>query len=83
MIYWMTNPDHGTMPVYSVGEKERTEKLGWALLNYGPSPDYASKAEKECKAALEESMRLDPPPVVDAALDAPIKRKPGRPAKAK
>ena len=82
MIFWMTNPDHGTTAAYDTGERDRLVTLGWSLLNYGDSPNLPPKvkptpAEAECKAALAESIRLDPPPV-----EAP-KRKPGRPAKAK
>ena len=69
MIYWMTNPAHGTMPAYGTGEKESAEKLGWTLLNYGPSPERPPKAA----------------PVVAAVLpdDGEPKRRPGRPAKVK
>ena len=73
MIFWMTNPSHGVMPAYGAGECDKLVTLGWALLNYGPSPDLPPKvkpAEVECK--LVES--LDPP--VE-------RRKPGRPAKVK
>jgi hypothetical protein len=38
MPYWLTNPDHGTMPVYDMGEVERVKKFGWTLLNVGESP---------------------------------------------
>lgn len=58
----MVHPLHGAMHAYGKGEIERLQAMGWEV-----------EAEKACKAALAESMRLDPPP----------KRKPGRPAKAK
>jgi hypothetical protein len=44
-------------------------------------------AEQDLKAALAESMRLDPPPAAPAdavvlpVVDTPLKRKPGRPRK--
>lgn len=38
MPYWVTNPDHGMMPVYDMGEVERVKKFGWTLLNVGESP---------------------------------------------
>lgn len=44
MIFWMTNPSHGVMPAYGAGECDKLVTLGWALLNYGPSPDLPPKA---------------------------------------
>jgi hypothetical protein len=38
MPYWMTNPEHGVMPVYDTGEVERVKAHGWTLLNEGDSP---------------------------------------------
>lgn len=108
MPYWLTNPDHGTMPVYAISEVDRNKANGWTLLNIGESPvrvpvvngDTARIPEdvieeQSCaqmlKGALAESMRLDPPPVWSKSAkpaDIPVeftqvKRKPGRPPKAK
>lgn len=44
MPYWMTNPSHGVMPCYDLGEVERNKVHGWTLLNEGPAPVYP-KAE--------------------------------------
>jgi hypothetical protein len=63
-MYWMTNPEHGVMPVYSIGEVEQAKVHGWSLLNEGDSP----LREKPAEVTEEEQ---------------PIKRKPGRPPKAK
>lgn len=46
-MYWLINPDHGVMPVYSMDEVERIKKFGWEVLNEGNSPDYSKlKPEK-------------------------------------
>jgi hypothetical protein len=97
MPYWLTNPDHGVMPVYSESEVARHIPLGWSLLNQGESPIRPDSAQV-LKDALSESMLMDPPPLLhigpmpepepipNATGEAPIvplKRKPGRPPKAK
>ena len=41
MPYWLTNPDHGILPVYDMGEVERCKQFGWTLLNHGESPERA------------------------------------------
>lgn len=79
MPYWLTNADHGTMPVYDPGEVERVKKFGWTLLNVGESPDHATTL----KDALAESMRGHGEIVALPVVDQPEKRKPGRPPKAK
>jgi hypothetical protein len=81
MPYWLTNPDHGTMPVYSQGDVERHKKMGWSLLNVGESPNLPPKRAAVAPpapvvAAVPEMIAL---PVVHAE---PEKRKPGRPRKA-
>jgi hypothetical protein len=122
MPYWLTNPDHGVMPVYSESEVARHIPLGWSLLNQGESPVYPvmngdttrgpedvieeQSAEQVVREVLAESMRMDPPPTHKYAFEAlpgegpttpltasvrvfnvldqaTIKRKPGRPPKAK
>ena len=84
MPYWLTNPEHGTMPVYDLGEVERNKKFGWTLLNEGESPlralpkDSSNAMENYWRTAATESIALAPKaPFVEA------KRKPGRPPKAK
>jgi hypothetical protein len=95
MPYWLTNPDHGVMPVYSESEVTRHIPLGWSLLNQGESPavpvmngdttrepedvivereviELPVTSEQSLKGALAESMRLDPPPVVDTSRDSMI-----------
>jgi hypothetical protein len=42
MPYWMTNPEHGVMPVYDMGDVERNKVHGWVLLNEGESPAMKS-----------------------------------------
>jgi hypothetical protein len=56
MPYWMTNPEHGMMPVYSMGEVERAQKSGWALLNEGEGP------VQKPKDTPPEVARPDPAP---------------------
>jgi hypothetical protein len=88
MPYWMTNPDHGTMPVYDMGEVERVKKFGWTLLNVGESPlkvrigvfeQAADAGEKRDEFSFVEAPEIVALPVVSE----PPKRKPGRPPKAK
>lgn len=45
MPYWLTNPEHGVMPVYDLGEVERNKVHGWTLLNVGESPELAPKGQ--------------------------------------
>lgn len=70
MPYWLTNPEHGVMPVYDLSDVERNKVHGWSLLNEGPSP---------VKPAARAPVVVTPEPVVEV----PPKRKPGRPPKAK
>lgn len=64
----IVNPDHGAMHVYDMGELERHRKLGWA-----------PEGEKPAQSAPE----IVALPVVESApVEAPAKRKPGRPRKA-
>lgn len=44
MPYWMTNPLHGVMPVYSQSEVEQAKVHGWSLLNEGGSPAFSKPA---------------------------------------
>jgi hypothetical protein len=37
-MYWLTNPQHGEMPVYDLADVERHKKWGWTLLNEGSAP---------------------------------------------
>jgi hypothetical protein len=113
MPYWLTNPDHGVMPVYSESEVTRHIPLGWSLLNQGESPIRVpvvngdterepedvieeQSSEQVVRDVLAESMRMDPPPTggiggsraIPASADSftvppVVKRKPGRPPKAK
>jgi hypothetical protein len=72
MPYWMTNPQHGVMPVYSVSEMEQARVHGWELLNEGASPLRGKPAEVKAPAM----------PVAEH-VEIITKRKPGRPPKAK
>jgi hypothetical protein len=72
MPYWLTNPDHGVMPVYDMGDVERNKAHGWTLLNVGESPVFEPEQASEVLREVRETMQ---------ALGEP-KRKPGRPKKA-
>lgn len=68
----MIHPEHGATHAYSNEELEQLKSIGWKVEHEQemialPVVDSA----QSLKAALQESMRLDPPP----------KRKPGRPRK--
>ncbi len=71
MPYWMTNPEHGVMTCYDMGEVERAKVHGWSLLNEGVSP---IRAQQDPQEVLEE---------VRETIKELGKRKPGRPPKAK
>jgi hypothetical protein len=97
MPYWLTNPDHGTMPVYDAGDVERHKKMGWTLLNVGESPNLPPKAviggfvaQAAVPSPDEFKFVASPPPELsDAGLEKAValvegreeKRKPGRPRK--
>jgi hypothetical protein len=49
----MTNPDHGVMPVYDMGDVERNKVHGWVLLNEGESPNL-KPAEVSADAPQEK-----------------------------
>jgi hypothetical protein len=93
MPYWLTNPDHGIMPVYDLGEVERNKLHGWTLLNVGESPlRVETKAYADGSSATGTAPLPDQSPAEQALkdalaesmrLDPPPKRKPGRPPKAK
>jgi hypothetical protein len=55
-MYWMTNKDHGIMPVENLSEVQRNEKHGWTFLNQGETPDLLAKP-----AAVEEVTEADAP----------------------
>jgi hypothetical protein len=62
MPYWLTNPDHGTMPVYDMGEVERVKKFGWTLLNVGESPALPvvnGDTAREQEDVIEEQHKVD------------------------
>jgi hypothetical protein len=96
MPYWLTNPDHGTMPVYDMGEVERVKKFGWTLLNVGESPIVPKLGKFESDSSAGEvrdefSLVEAPAPSEQALkealaesmrLDPPPRRKPGRPPQA-
>jgi len=69
MPYWLTNPAHGVMPAYDMGEVERNKLHGWTLLNVGESPVFP----------VEEVSGEENP--VERPAEEPQKRKPGRPRK--
>lgn len=90
MPYWITNPDHGIMPVYDMGEVERNKAHGWTLLNVGEIPIRApvmnGDTEREPERVIEEQSAeqvLKESLAESMRLDPPPKRKPGRPPKAK
>jgi hypothetical protein len=95
MPYWMTNPDHGTMPVYDMGEVERVKKFGWTLLNVGESPivpvvNGDTSRESLRNVTAERYVELVKTPITQRpeivalpVVSEPPKRKPGRPPKAK
>jgi hypothetical protein len=68
-MYWLTNPEHGVMPVYDLAEVERHKQWGWSLLNEGPSP-------------LAKPARIEPVPAEEPET-APARKKPGRKPKVK
>jgi hypothetical protein len=84
MPYWLTNPDHGVMPVYDLSDVERNKVHGWELLNHGPAPEFAKKGNL---AIPEADFGNVLKPYADAfntaVADIPVKRKPGRPPKVK
>lgn len=49
MPYWMTNAEHGVMPVYDTGAVEQAKVHGWTLLNEGESPEFPKEPEEEPK----------------------------------
>jgi hypothetical protein len=95
MPYWITNPDHGTLPVYDMGEVERVKKFGWTLLNVGESPIRGPVVNGDTERAPEDVVEEQKPAEGDGHIEAiksfirssvPVpepKRKPGRPPKAK
>jgi hypothetical protein len=84
MPYWVTNPDHGMMPVYDMGEVERVKKFGWTLLNVGESP-IVPVINGDTSREPEDEIATEADPVIVAlpVVSDPPKRKPGRPPKAK
>jgi hypothetical protein len=87
MPYWITNPGHGTMPVYDMGEVERVKKFGWSLLNIGESPVRGpvvnGDTAREPEDVVEEQNPAEPPKTASPEPIDPPKRKPGRPPRAK
>jgi hypothetical protein len=85
MPYWLTNPDHGTMPVYDMGEVERVKKFGWTLLNQGESPILVPVINGDATREPEDVIEEQEAPEIVAlpVVSEPPKRKPGRPPKAK
>jgi hypothetical protein len=96
MPYWLTNPDHGMMPVYDMGEVERVKKFGWTLLNVGESPIRAPVPHIETVAYADGATATGPAPLPENSpaeqalkaslaesmrLDPPPKRKYVRKAK--
>jgi hypothetical protein len=75
MPYWLTNPEHGVMPVYDMGEVERNKVHGWMLLNEGESPLRHIGPPPEAEPI--KLLASNEPPLL------PLKRKPGRPPKVK
>lgn len=92
MPYWLTNPDHGVMPVYDMGDVERNKVHGWELLNQGPEPmrkvpaaafEVMPVAKPDLDQAVANLARDIEAEMMDRASAAPVKRKPGRPPKVK
>jgi len=83
MPYWMTNPDHGMMPLYDMGEVERVKRFGWTLLNVGESPQVpVFTSPQEALAPKTFPPTEWPTAVIQDMRDAEApKRKPGRPRK--
>jgi hypothetical protein len=75
MPFWMVHKEHGDMPVYDTGEKDRIEKLGWKLLNTGEWPARGPKqtgyeAWEAANAPQAEAVKVEEAPA-PAAVPAP------------
>jgi hypothetical protein len=62
MPFWMTNPKHGVMPVYSFGEVDQAKVHGWELLNEGDAPARPAPAAKAVQVDTPARKKPGPKP---------------------
>jgi len=86
MIYYLTNPKHGVMVVYSDGDAVKHEALGWTK---HASSDAAHAYMKSIRSKPVTEIQFTPEPTIIEVSRLPdvkvtsevVKRKPGRPKK--
>lgn len=67
----MQHPDHGFHNAYNIAERKRMTEEGWSVIT-----DPQFKALIAAKTAAKEE--VEPEPEAEA-VEAPVKKKPGRP----
>lgn len=66
----MQHPDHGFHNAYNIAERKRMTEEGWSVIT-----DPQFKALIAAKTAAKEEVEVEADPVIEA----PVKKKPGRP----